>query len=594
MEQFPGYKVISIIGEGGMATVYKGLQVSLNRPVAIKILKQKLFDRPIVLERFNRESLIIARLNNPNIIHIIDRGVTKEGMPFFVMEYIEGTDLDAAIKNGDLYFNRRVDIVIQICKALAYAHKNGVVHRDIKPSNVLIDGEKNIQVLDFGIAQFYGDEDMDRRHTQMGSIMGTPEYMSPEQRTSADNVTALSDLYSLGALTYELFTGIKPIGQLQLPSKIDPDIPSQLQDIIMSCLESDPANRPASADDIKDNLLKFLRGAHLKTGQKKRAGSGISSIKEKFALLDVIKDENQGSVHLYQDRSNKKLMVIKKRPSKSSGFTEAKLLTTLKHKNIANILGASKNNNAFISVVEYLSGGSLKDRLARPYELDEFLILSRQICEGLSFAHRNRIIHGDLRPSNILFTEKGTPKITDFGLDEHYVPPTGRANWYNPGLESKSVKADILATGVLFYQMLTGSVPEWVDDSVTLSPSFDNYPIELQAMLIQMLSRDILRRYHSFDDVITEIDGIMAANISPERPEADITVLEKAKKDKPSPKLPKPPEPVKSSVMRLLHTIFLLMLLTFVALAYLTYTGDIYYYIYLFKDLLNDLRQLTL
>jgi len=591
MEQIPGYKVINVIGEGGMATVYKGLQVSLNRPVAIKILKQKLVDRPIVLERFNRESLIIARLNNPNIIHIIDRGVTKEGMPFFVMEYIEGTDLDTAIKNDDLYFNRRVDIVIQICKALSYAHKNGVVHRDIKPSNVLIDSEKNIQVLDFGIAQFYGDEDMESTHTQVGSIMGTPEYMSPEQKTSADNVTALSDLYSLGVLMYELFTGIKPAGRFQLPSKINRDIPTPLQDMIMSCLESDPGKRPASADDIKDNLLKLLRGAHLKTGQKKRASKGISSIKEKFALLDVIKEETHGSVYLYQDRSNKKLMVIKKRPSKSSGYTEAKLLTTLKHKNIANILGASKNTNAFISVMEYLSGGSLKDRLARPYELDEFLTLSRQICEGLSFAHRNRIVHGDLRPSNILFTERGVPKITDFGLDEHYVPPTGQVNWYNPALEPKSVEADILAAGAIFYQMLTGSVPEWVDDSITLSPSFDDYPIELQAMLIQMLKRDSLHRYQSFDDVIMEIDNIMAANISSETPEPDTTVLEEVKADEPSPKSPSP-EPVKPSVMRLLNTLFLLMLLIFVALAYLTYTGDIYYYIYLFKDLLNDLSQL--
>ncbi len=592
MEQIPGYRVISNIGEGGMATVYKGLQVSLNRPVAIKILKQKLVDRPIVLERFNRESLIIARLNNPHIIHIIDRGVTKEGMPFFVMEYIEGIDLDTAIKEDELYFNRKVDIVIQICKALSYAHKNGVIHRDIKPSNVLIDGEKNIQVLDFGIAQFYGDEDMKSKHTQVGSIMGTPEYMSPEQKTSADHVTALSDLYSLGALMYELFTGTKPVGLFQPPSKINRDIPSPLQDIIMSCLESDPAKRPASADDMKDNLLKLLRGAHLKTGQKNRANKGISSIEEKFALLDVIKEENHGSVYLYQDRSNKKLMVIKKRPHNSSGYKEAKLLTTLKHKNIANILGASKNANAFISVMEYLSGGSLKDRLARPYELNEFLTLSRQICEGLSFAHRNRIIHGDLRPSNILFTEKGTPKITDFGLDEHYVPPAGQVNWYNPGLEPKSVDADILAAGAIFYQMLTGSVPEWEEDSVTLPPSFDDYPIELQAMLIRMLARDRIRRSDSFDAIIKEIDGIMAAKITSEMSQPDATVLEEVEKDEPPEPQPSS-ETVKPSVMRLINSIFLIMLLTFIALAYLTYTGDIYYYIHLLKDLLNDLNTLT-
>jgi len=453
MEQIPGYRLIDRIGEGGMATVYKGLQLSLNRPVAIKILQKKLADHSTVLERFKRESLIIARLNNPNIIHVIDRGITEEGMPYFVMEYVEGIDLEYAMKAGDLDFNRKVDLVIQICKALSYAHKNGVIHRDIKPSNVLIDGEGNVQVLDFGIAQFYKNENKDFQRTLVGSIMGTPDYMSPEQQYSADKVTNLSDLYSLGVITYELFTGARPIGRFKLPCEIDSNIPEPLQDIIISCLEPDPADRPASADDIKDRLLKLLRGAHLKIDQKNRASQGIYDIKEKFALLDVIKEEHHGAVYLYEDRAHKNLMVIKKRPHKTSGFMEAKLLSSLRHKNIANILGTSKNDKAFIVVMEYLSGGSLKDRLVQSYKMDKFLILGRQICEGLSFAHRNKVIHGDLRPSNILFTNAGLAKITDFGLGEHYVPPLGKVNWYNPTGEPKSVKCDILAAGVIFYQI---------------------------------------------------------------------------------------------------------------------------------------------
>jgi serine/threonine protein kinase len=558
MDQIPGYRLIDKIGEGGMAIVYKGQQVSLNRPVAIKILQKKLADRSSVLERFNRESLIIARLNNPNIIHIIDRGVISEGMPYFVMEYVEGNDLESAIRTGELDFNNKVDLIIQICKALAYAHKNRVIHRDIKPSNILIDKEGNVKVLDFGIARFYEDDDIDSRRTTVGTVMGTLDFMSPEQRSSADKVTALSDLYSLGVVMYAL----------------------------LSCLETYPADRPESADEIKDRLLKLLGGAHLKTEQKDRASQGITNIKEKFALLDVIKEESHGSVHLYEDRINKKLMVIKKRPSKSSGYVEAKLLTSLRHKHIADILGTSKNRNAFIVVMEYLSGGSLKDRLVQPYDMDAFLALAKQICEGLAFAHRNGVIHGDLRPSNILFTNRGRAKITDFGLDEHYVPPEGKSNWYNPTGESRSIGADILAAGVIFYQMLTGSEPEWTEGLLSLPPDFDLFPIELQAILIRMFSTDKKNRYRSCDEVISDIDEFMRGNLEDKAPEAATRLIEESKE-------PEPPsvKKVKSSVLQIVTTLFLLFLLIFTALAYLTYTGDIYYCVAALTDIWNGLAK---
>lgn len=223
------YEVIGKIGEGGMATVYKGRQVSLDRPVAIKVLSKKLTDHSDVLERFNRESLIIARLNHPNIIHVIDRGVAPGGRPYFVMEYVEGAHLGQAIKAGNLETNRKLDLIIQVCKALSYAHKNGVIHRDIKPSNVLIDSNMNVLVLDFGIAKFLEGERRNGHHTQANVVMGTLDYMSPEQQISSNHVTAASDLYSLGVIMYELFTGVKPLGRFKPPSEINPTVPQPLK-----------------------------------------------------------------------------------------------------------------------------------------------------------------------------------------------------------------------------------------------------------------------------------------------------------------------------------------------------------------------------
>jgi serine/threonine-protein kinase len=179
MRSIGGYEVIEKIGEGGMSIVYKGRQVSLNRPVAIKVLPRKLMDQHDLLERFKRESVIIARLNHPNIIHVIDRGITPKGMPYFVMEYVEGTSLARAIREGNLDANRKMDLIIQTCKALSYAHKNGVIHRDIKPANVLIDANGNVLVLDFGIAKFYDQGGGNLQGTRADMIMGTPPVHVP-------------------------------------------------------------------------------------------------------------------------------------------------------------------------------------------------------------------------------------------------------------------------------------------------------------------------------------------------------------------------------------------------------------------------------
>ena len=428
-ESFPGYKQIKQIGEGGMAVVYKGVQASLDRPVAIKVMSKQVENHSFLMERFNHESLIIARLNHPHIIHVIDRGTTPDGMPYFVMEFVDGIDLQAAIRAGRLDFTRKLDLVIQVCKALSYAHRNGVIHRDIKPSNVLIDGDGNARVADFGIAQIFDGRDSDPTGTHSGMIIGSLPYMSPEQQNDPKGVTARSDLYSLGALTYELFTGIKPIGRFRLPSEILPKFPQPLEEIIVRCLDPDPERRPATADEVKASLLKLLQGAHLDSSQKERASQGISRIEDKFALLDVMQEGTEGAAYLYENREDQSLLVIKKKPNTSAGIEEARRLTSLEHRNIANVLGASKNDRFFIIVMEYLSGGSLEDRLIQPLPVGEALKVAREICEGLSFAHANGVVHGSLQPGNILFSESGQAKIADFGLDEH----EGRRSRLFPG-----------------------------------------------------------------------------------------------------------------------------------------------------------------
>jgi len=553
-----------------MGAVYRGRQVSLDRPVAIKVLSKRLTDCEEVRDRFNRESQIIARLTHPNIIHVIDRGVTKNGMPYFVMEHVEGTDLAQKIKAGSLTTNRKLELSIQVCKALSYAHKNDVIHRDIKPANVLIDNDGNALVLDFGIAKLSDNGISKTAHTQTDVVMGTIEYMSPEQQTASRSVTAASDLYSMGALMYELFTGVKPLGRFRPPTGIDPSIPESLEAIILRCLEPNPKDRFSSADEVKDGLLQLLQGAHLPYSQKERAITGLST-GSKFALLDVIKEDDFGAVYLYQDKVDQRLLVIKKRTKTTAGLSEAKILTNLKHKHVINFLGASGDERLFILVMEYLSGGSLKDRLVRPHPWVNALKIGRQIASGLSFAHRNRVIHGNLRPSNILFTETGQVKLTDFGLDEHYAGEDGH-NWYNIGFEPKCAGSDIFAGGVILYQMLTGLLPVWKEKKFAPHNTFNLLPVNLQRMVTRLISLEPEHRFQSFDEVLVEIDTLLAAY---EEKKRRIRARQGKKKTvKPTPVVPK-----KRTGRRLVQTFLLLGLLVVTALVYLQQKGQIGVYV---------------
>ncbi|MBF0224911.1 MAG: HDOD domain-containing protein [Desulfobacterales bacterium] len=287
----PGYELLDEIGKGGMAVVYKGMQLSLSRPVAIKFLNAISSDNSEIIARFERESLIIARLANPYIIHIIDRGIASNGMPYFIMEYVQGTDLSIAIQTGSLNFKQKINLLAQVCEALAYAHKNGVIHRDIKPSNILIDGSGNARLLDFGIAQFYGDDYGKLQVTQANIVMGTLQYMSPEQQISSGSITFKSDIYSIGVLMYELCTGARPMGRFKSPSELIPEFSSELSNLIMSCLEPEPNNRPESTDFIKEKLLE-LRISDSFLSQSQLVGLPDANFNIPTALSNSSKDDD--------------------------------------------------------------------------------------------------------------------------------------------------------------------------------------------------------------------------------------------------------------------------------------------------------------
>src|SRR5918912_770925 len=263
------YRIMRKLGTGGMANVYLAEDQELGRRVAIKILNDRHAGDEQFIERFRREAKNAAGLSHPNIVSIYDRG-EAERTYYIAMEYLDGRSLkELIVSRGPAPVNVAVDYARQILAAVRFAHRHGIVHRDIKPHNVLVDAEGRLKVTDFGIARA-GASQM----TEAGSIIGTAQYLSPEQAKGAP-VDQTSDLYSVGVVLYELLTGVVPfagdtpveIAMKHLSSTPEPpsakrsDIPRDLDLIVMRALAKDPDDRYQSAEEMVADLERFLRGS---------------------------------------------------------------------------------------------------------------------------------------------------------------------------------------------------------------------------------------------------------------------------------------------------------------------------------------------
>jgi len=258
------YRIERLLGEGGMGAVYKALDLELDRPVALKLVRPELANAQ-AMQRFKQELLLSSRISHKNILRIHDLS-DFGGIKYITMAYVEGQDLaDLLDREGRLPLDRALKFTRQLGAALEAAHSEGVVHRDLKPQNILVDRSDNLFILDFGLAKSLESEAT--KMTRTGQIMGTPRYMSPEQ-VEAKEVDHRSDLYSLGLILYEIFTGQVPFrgeSAMQLmyqrmteqppdPRTKVPDLPEYLAGIILKCLAKDPAQRYSSASEILEDL----------------------------------------------------------------------------------------------------------------------------------------------------------------------------------------------------------------------------------------------------------------------------------------------------------------------------------------------------
>ena len=291
------YEIEEVLGEGGMAFVYKAKDKQLQRTVAIKTLKPNYVNQEKFVDRFRREAQTAANLNHPNIVQIFDWGIEDE--PYFVMEYIEGNTLTSIISsNRTVGLNDILYIGSQVASGLKEAHKHGLVHRDIKPGNIMITPSGKVKVTDFGIVSLQNEES---DITKTGAVLGTASYISPEQ-AQGKAVSFESDLYSLGTVLYELITGKPPFSGdspiatatkhlTDKPEKLSvfrKDIPKGLENAVLKLLEKKPYDRFKSAEDLRALLLQQRKQIQINQTQENLVDLTNPKIKFRFTLPALV------------------------------------------------------------------------------------------------------------------------------------------------------------------------------------------------------------------------------------------------------------------------------------------------------------------
>jgi serine/threonine protein kinase len=352
---FPQLEILELLGQGGMGAVYKARQTKLDRLVALKILPVGEERDTAFAERFAREARALAKLNHPNIVAVYDFGEAA-GLYYFIMEFVDGTNLRQLLQTRQLDPSEALQIVPQICDALQYAHEEEIVHRDIKPENILLDKRGRVKIADFGLAKLLARSGSDLTLTGSRQVMGTLHYMAPEQIEKPHTVDHRADIYSLGVVFYEMLTGELPLGRFSPPSQKMP-MDARLDDMVLRALAKEPEKRYQRIRELKMDVAPIAAACLPETPveravpevakpRKPKAGilgsvrSFVDSVR--YYILDSAADQRSAS--LFTDSRSEKprlqestprrrwwpaalLMILLAAVGYAAGFSTAKVLT---------------------------------------------------------------------------------------------------------------------------------------------------------------------------------------------------------------------------------------------------------------------------
>jgi serine/threonine protein kinase len=479
------YRVIQKLDQGGMSAVYLAEDTRLSRKAVLKFLLQEYALDAELKTRFEREARVAAVLQHPNIVTIYEVG-EYEGASFIVMEYVEGESLRSLLMQTELLPESASEIAVQICDGLSQVHRAGITHRDLKPGNILFDNSGRAKITDFGIARLPGVP----RLTRPGAIMGTPEYMSPEQ-AQGQELDARSDIFSLGIMLYEMLTRQRPFTGKNYDAIIESVVsqtPSALaahrrdlspgwQQIIDNALAKNPKHRYQCIEDFRADIQQESRWSPRSHGEKRQDFQSIG----KYRIEKELGRGGMGFVYKAWDTVLERTVALKMiHPALAQDNVfltrfkgEAKALAKLDSRYIVNVYDLLETQTDLFIVMQYVEGSNLatiiqKSKALAPARACRLL---KQTLSGIGHAHQAGVFHRDLKPSNIMLTPQGLVKVMDFGLAKVSQNPklssacgTGGTLFYmSPeqleGLNNVDHRSDIYSLGMTFYELLAGRLP---------------------------------------------------------------------------------------------------------------------------------------
>ncbi|BBM85243.1 protein kinase domain-containing protein [Candidatus Uabimicrobium amorphum] len=565
------YEIKELLDEGGMSSVYIANDTFWEEDVVVKVVQiPQDEDELQILSRMQREYKILHSLDHPNIVKARDFFV-EEDESFLVMEYIKASSLRKVIvsQNDFLTFDQKVKIMIDLLATVSYVNQHDIIHRDLKPSNILIDSNLNPVLVDFGISKPYRTDF--ETLTKGAAVMGTYDYMSPEHLNMQP--LTFSDVFSLGAVLYQLFTwkkngpfhGTTPfqISRNIISGNIAPlvdvlDHPQEdnckiqkVSDVLQQMMEKKPEDRIQLDDaleilqSIANSTVRHTEGDALDIASTNH--QHIFSDTERYKNFELIGKGSMGKVykvwdeHLQKEVAMKTLMHQAEDMEKDQiRFTrEAKITKELQHPYIVEVYDFGSIENNYFFTMEFLEGRLLFKILEEgEYSYRELIEVFVKICQAVEHAHSKKCIHRDLKPENILILENGDPKVTDFGLakfipDWEYLTTQGcvmgTASYMSPeqakgDIDDLDERTDIYALGIILYVMLTGTFPfsgqstfQIISQTILKDPTpayekNPRLPKSLSDICMKAIAKDKENRYQDVAQLRRELTKIMVEN----------------------------------------------------------------------------------
>ena len=551
------YVLLERIGKGGMGVVYRARDTQLDRIVALKTIVTELADEADTRQRFVREARAAADLSHPNIIKVYDFG-EDAGRAYIVMELLVGHNLSDLLADGKAApLERAITIMRGVSTGMAFAHSRSIVHRDLKPGNIFLPDNGSVKVLDFGLARIASS-----KLTRGGLVFGTPDYMSPEQ-IRGKVVDHRSDIFSLGAVFYHLISGRKPFAAGSLPLVMravlesDPEALTNTSPlvarIIARALQKDPADRYQAVDELITDLDRGGEPEERDATVLIRRAAVPAAFPRigRYRVVEEIGRGGMGVVYRARDPVLDRDVAIKSILGDFSSESdaaeqfehEARAAAGLQHANIITIYELGMSDGSPYIVMEFLGGMDLEAvmRARQRPSLATRLDIVMQLCAGLSFAHRQGVVHRDMKPSNVRILEDGTVKLIDFGIARvsRSVPSAGdsagsvacTAPEQLEGSEGDA-RSDVFGVGVLMYEFFGGTPPFAGDSPPTVAYQILNHeppPLNtIDSGIPDALSRVVVRALEKRPGRRYEDAGALAAALAGAVPDLARPVLDGA------------------------------------------------------------------